>query len=140
MSQKVELLYRSYDALGRRDLDAYLALVDPEVEFTPRIMQLEGGSVYRGHDGVREWWRTLFAVFPDFSSEVLEVREPRRDTLIVSIRVSGHGVEGGVPFAEVWWQAIRARDGKATWVQNFGTEADALAAVGLSEQDAHADS
>jgi hypothetical protein len=37
------------------------------VELTPRIMELEGGSYYRGHDGVREWWRTLFAVFPDFS-------------------------------------------------------------------------
>jgi ketosteroid isomerase-like protein len=68
MSQNVELLDRSYDALNRRDLDAYLALIDPEAEFTPRISQLEGGSVYRGHDGVREWWLTLFAVFPDFSS------------------------------------------------------------------------
>jgi ketosteroid isomerase-like protein len=133
MSQEnVELLYRSYDALNRRDLDAYLALIDPEVEFTPRILQMEGGS-YRGHKGIREWLRTLLDAFPDFSSEVLEVREPRRDILIVSIRVRGHGLEGGVPFAEVWWQAIKARDGKAIWVQNFGTEAEALDAVGLSE-------
>jgi hypothetical protein len=77
----------------------------------------------------RESWRTLFAVFPDFSSEVLEVREPRRDYLIVSIRVRGHGVEGGAPFEEVWWQAIKARDGKATWWQNFGTAAEALEAA-----------
>jgi ketosteroid isomerase-like protein len=132
MSQNVELLYRSYDALNRRDLDAYLALIDPEMELTPRILEMEGGS-YCGHDGVREWWRTLFAVFPDFSSEVLEVREPRRDCLIVSIRVRGHGVEGGAPFEEVWWQAIKARDGKAIWCQNFGTEAEALEAAGLRE-------
>jgi len=75
----------------------------------------------------------LLDAFPDFSSEVLEVREPRRDCLIVSIRVRGHGLEGGVPFAEVWRQAIKARDGKATWVQNFGTEAEALEAAGLRE-------
>src|SRR5215207_6888067 len=72
MSQEnVERLYRAYDAFNRRDLDAYPALMDPEVELTPRIMELEGGSYYRGHDGVREWWRTLFAVFPDFSAEIL---------------------------------------------------------------------
>jgi ketosteroid isomerase-like protein len=133
MSQNVELLYRSYDALNRRDLDAYLALLDPEVEFTPRILEMESGSSFRGHDGMREWWRTLFAVFPDFTSEVLEVREPRPDSLIVSIRVRGHGGEGGVPFEEVWWQAIKARDGKAIWCQNFGTEAEALEAAGLPE-------
>ena len=76
MSQEnVELLYRSYDALNRRDLDAYLALIDPEVEFTPRIMQMEGGS-YRGHKGIREWLRNLLAVFPDFSSEVLRCANP----------------------------------------------------------------
>ena len=133
MSQNVELLYRSYDALNRCDLDAYLALIDPEVEFTPRISQLEGGSVYHGHDGVREWWRTLFAVFPDFNGEVLEAREPRRDVLIVSIRARGQGFEGGVPFEEVWWQAIKARDGKAIWWQNCGTEAEAIEAAGLRE-------
>ena len=84
MSQEnVERLYRAYDAFNRRDLDAYLALIDPEVELTPRIMELEGGSYYRGHDGVREWWRTLFAVFPDFSTEILEVRD-LGDSLIVS--------------------------------------------------------
>jgi hypothetical protein len=64
--ENVELLYRAYDAFNGRDLDAFLALIDPEVELTTRIMELEGGSNYRGHDGVREWWRALFAVFPDF--------------------------------------------------------------------------
>jgi hypothetical protein len=45
MSQEnVERLYRAYDAFNRRDLDAYLGLIDPEVELTPRIMELEGGS------------------------------------------------------------------------------------------------
>jgi hypothetical protein len=33
----------------------------------------------------------------------------------------------------VWWQAIKARDGKAIWCQNFGTEAEALEAAGLPE-------
>jgi ketosteroid isomerase-like protein len=129
--ENVELVHHAYDAFNRRDLDAFLAALDPDVELTPRTMELEGGS-YCGHDGVRDWWRTLFAVFPDFSTEILEVRD-RGDSLIVGARVRGHGVEGGAPFEEVWWQAIKVRDGKATWWQNFGREAEALEAAGLAE-------
>jgi hypothetical protein len=53
--------------------------------------------------------------------------------LIVGVRVRGHGVEGGAPIEEVWWQTIKVRDGKATWWRNFGSEAEALEAAGLSE-------
>ena len=72
--------------------------MDPEVEFTPRIMEMEGGA-YRGHDGIREWWRNLSATFPDFDGEVLEVREPRRDCLIVSIRVQSARLKRLLAFA-----------------------------------------
>jgi ketosteroid isomerase-like protein len=73
--ENVDQARRGYDALNRRDLDAFLALMDPEVEFTTRFAQMEGGSQYRGHDGVREWWEDLLAIFPDFRVEVLEVRD-----------------------------------------------------------------
>jgi hypothetical protein len=53
--------------------------------------------------------------------------------LIVAARVRGHGVEGGAPFEEVLWQAIKLRDGKATWWRNFGSEAEVLQAAGLEE-------
>jgi ketosteroid isomerase-like protein len=95
MSQEnVERLHRGYDDFNRRDLDAFLALMDPEVELTTRFMEVEGTPYYRGHDGVREWWRTLLGVFPDFSIETIDVRD-LGDSLIVAVRVRGHGVEGG---------------------------------------------
>jgi ketosteroid isomerase-like protein len=51
MSQEnLELLHRAYDAFNRRDLDALLALCDPDVEFISYTMQVEGGDPYRGHD------------------------------------------------------------------------------------------
>jgi ketosteroid isomerase-like protein len=43
MSQEnIERLHRGYDAFNRRDLDAFLALMDPEVELTTRFMEVEG--------------------------------------------------------------------------------------------------
>jgi ketosteroid isomerase-like protein len=130
--ENVELAYRFYDAFNRRDFDALLAFMDPEVEFAARFMEMEGDPYYRGHDGVREWWRTLLAVFPDFSVEVLEVRD-LGDTGIAALRLRGHGADSGVPFDEAMWQTVKVRDGKVTWAHNFGSEAEALEVAGLRE-------
>jgi ketosteroid isomerase-like protein len=133
MSQEnLQRMRRAFDAFNRRDLDAFLALTDHEVELTTRYMEMEGDPYYRGHDGVREWWRDLLAIFPDFSVEVLELRD-LGDSGIASLRVRGHGLDSGVPFDETMWAAAEWRDGKVTWWRNFGTEAEALEAAGLSE-------
>ena len=127
--ENVELTRRFYDAFNRRDLDASLAVIDPEVEFAARFMEVEGDPYYRGHDGIREWWRTLLAIFPDFSAEVLDVRETG-GFLILALRIRGHGAGSGVPVDEAVWQAVEVRDGKVTWARNFGSEAEALEAAG----------
>jgi ketosteroid isomerase-like protein len=130
--ENVERVHRVYDAFNRRDLDDFLASMDPDIELTARFMELEGDPYYRGHDGVREWWRTLLAVFPDFSAEVLEVRD-FGDSVVIALRVRGHGADSGVPIDEVLWQASKVRNGRVTWARNFGREADALEAAGLAE-------
>jgi ketosteroid isomerase-like protein len=130
--ENVERVHRVYDAFNRRDLDDFLASMDPDIELTARFMELEGDPYYRGHDGVREWWRTLLAVFPDFSAEMLEVRD-FGDSVVIALRVRGHGADSGVPIDEVLWQASKVRNGKVTWARNFGREADALEAAGLAE-------
>jgi ketosteroid isomerase-like protein len=130
--ENVELTNRAYEAFNRRDLDAFLALVDPEVEFTTRYLEMEADRSYRGHEGVREWWRTLLGIFPDFMLEVLEVRD-LGDTVIAPLRIHGHGLESGVPFEEMLWQVGEWHEGKVTWWRNCGSEAEALAAAGLSE-------
>ena len=130
--ENVDRIHRAYDAFNRRDLDAFLAFMDPEVEFRARFMEMEGEAYYRGHPGVREWWRSLLAIFPDFNIEALGVRD-LGDTVIVTVRIRGHGVDSGVPFEETVWQASKLRHGKAKWWRNFGNEAEALEAAGLSE-------
>lgn len=50
--ENVRLMHRAMDAFNRRDLDAYLALIDPGVEFTPYEVWVQGGDPYSGHVGV----------------------------------------------------------------------------------------
>jgi ketosteroid isomerase-like protein len=133
MSQEnVELLHQAFDAFNRRDLDAFLALCDPEVEFISYLAQVEGGEPYRGHDGVRGWWERLLAVYPDFRAEIEDARD-LGDRTLTRLRVHGRGVESDVPMDQPMWQVAEYRHGKVIWWHFVSSEADALEAAGLEE-------
>jgi ketosteroid isomerase-like protein len=133
MSQEnVELLYRAYDALNQRNIDAMLALSDPDVEFTPLLLELEGGGPYRGHDGVRRWWEDLLGVFPDFSSKIEEVRD-LGDVTAARLRMGAHHAESDAPVEETIWLVVEWHHNKVIWWRTFRSQAEALEAAGLSE-------
>ena len=134
MSQEnVELLHRGSDAFNRRDLDAYLALTDEDVELIPRAVAMEGGDHYHGHDGVRRWWKDLFDVFPDFTTEVVEARDVGDGLTLTLLRQRAHGAGSDTPTDETIWNICRWRHGKVVWLRTFNTRTEALEAVGLSE-------
>jgi ketosteroid isomerase-like protein len=133
MSQEnVELAHRAFDAFNRRDLDAFLAHCDPEVEVYSRLAELEGGRPHRGHDGVRSWWDNIFALAPDIRPEIDDV-EDAGDMTVVRLRVRGHGVGSDAPIEQTQWLVTKWRDKQAVWVRIFLSEAEALEAAGLSE-------
>jgi ketosteroid isomerase-like protein len=128
----IELHRRAHDAFNQRDLDAFLALADPDIEIAPQTVQLEGVASFQGHDGVRRWWTDLLAVFPDFHTEIDEVRE-RGDLTIVRARLRGHGVESDAFFERHIWQVVKWRDSKALWWGTFLNEGDAEDAASLRD-------
>ena len=74
MSQENVELYRgSVQAFNRRDWDAFLALVDEEVEIESRLVAIEGG--YHGHEGLRRWWDDFLGAFPDYTLDIEELRD-----------------------------------------------------------------
>jgi ketosteroid isomerase-like protein len=119
----VTLLHRAYEALNRRDLDAFLALMDPDVEAVPRVVALE--SAYRGHDGIRLWWQHLVEFLPDLAVEVIAVRDLGATT-IVTVHVRGRGGVSDMPLDQTLWSAVTWRNGKCVWWRNFETEAEAM--------------
>ena len=131
-AENVELIQRAFEAFNRRDLDAFLELMDPEVEFTPYERVLEGLGPYRGHDGVRTWWDEAFTVFPAFRVEPGEIRD-HGDVTLAHGRLRGEGASSGVAFDRVMWHIARWRGKKQVWWSAFETEAEALEAAGLSE-------
>jgi ketosteroid isomerase-like protein len=131
MSQEnVEMYRRAAEAFNAGDLDALLGVMDPEVRALPRLAPIEGG--YCGHDGVRRWFRSLNSTFPDFHATVVEVRDLGHLTF-AELRNRGRGAGSDTPFEQSSWHVAEWRDGKCVRWQVYGSRAEALEAVGLSE-------
>ena len=139
MSQEnVERSYRILDAFNRGNVEAALALLDEDVEVVSRLAPIGEGR-YHGHDGFHRWRQNLRDVFPDWHGEFVDVYD-LGDFTMAPVRIRGHGGGSGAPVDQVIWQVGEWREGKLVRLSSHDSEAEALEAVGLSKQDAHADS
>ena len=137
MSQdNVERAKRAADAYNRRDVEALLDELDPEVEWHSALSVLLSGraTVYRGHGGVRAWFRELDEVVDEVHVEYTEIRD-LGDRVIAIGRIRTHAREGrkrvvtDSPIAVV----SDTKNGKAVRVRTYLDPREALEAAGLSE-------
>jgi hypothetical protein len=131
MLENAELVYQAADAFNLGVLSAFLALCDRNVEFISRLVPLEGGKLRRGHGGVRSWWEALHGAYRDLSVEIDGMRELGEVT-VARVRLSGRR-ERGAPLQQTQWHVVRWRHKQAIQWRVFLSEADAFAAVGLTE-------
>ena len=116
----------AYEAFNRRDFETLLEIHGDDVEITPLAAAVS--SPYRGSAGLRRYWHDLLTHFPDFTTEVLEVRDLGALTLSAT-RFRGRGAGSEAPFEQVVWQLAEWRDGRIAWWRSYATELDALTAV-----------
>ncbi len=126
--ENVELAYRAFGAVNRHDLDGYLALMDEDVEAVPLVAAMEGG--YHGHEGIRRWWQSLHDGFPDFTVEVVELRD-LGDLTVAHLRGRGHGAGSDTPFEQTIWLLVEGHHEKVVSWSAHRTEAEVLKAVRL---------
>jgi ketosteroid isomerase-like protein len=135
MSQEnVEMFRRGADAYNRRDVEALLNTVDPEVEWHPLLQVLLGGeaTVYRGHEGVRELLLDFDEAFAELQADLTEVRDLGERVLAIG-RLRGRGKESGVETeSEIVW-LVEFKDGKGVRVREYLDPEEALEAAGLRE-------
>ena len=125
----IDVVCGSHDAFRRRDLGGFVEYMDPEIEFTSLVLEVEG--TYRGHDGIRSWWNDILEVFPDWQPQVEDARQVGKRVLL-KVRAEGAGTGSGIDLDRAIWQVAEVRDGHITAWRFFRTEDEALAAAARS--------
>jgi ketosteroid isomerase-like protein len=122
-----ELAQRAYDAMSRRDLEAFLEVIHPEVEFTSLFAEVDNPGRFRGHAGVREWWAIMEESLGGVRFELQRFEEMTPMTGYICVWASGEA--GGVEVGQTMWQAYRADGESIVWWEPFRTEQEAREAA-----------
>jgi hypothetical protein len=84
----------------RRDLESYLEVMHPEVEFTTVAFGDE--RVFRGHAGVREWWETL-STRPGYDAYSSAATPIADDAILIRARIRAPNQSGGYLDSAALW-------------------------------------
>ena len=135
--ENVEIVRSMYKTLDGK-LHGNFEFLAPEVEFHTSGAFPDLDPVYRGRDGFQMLNDRLNAPWAEISLDpdrIIDIGE--RVVVLSHFQGTGRdGIEARLPIAHVW----TLRNGQVVRVDAFSDQEKALEAVGLSEQDAHADS
>jgi ketosteroid isomerase-like protein len=136
MSQEnVELVRR-----GIQSVDAFWALLDEYVVWDLRdVPFLDLDGVYVGRDAVVKASRHYWGTWRDYRLDAEELIDAGSSVVVV-LRERARGRGSDAPIDERLVQTWTFSRGRIIRWEHFTDTARALEAVGLSEQDAHADS
>jgi ketosteroid isomerase-like protein len=128
-----QLMVEAVDAFNARDLEGYLAAMDPDVEAHTLLAELSG-SPYVGHGGVRRWWHETLESW-DYQTIDLERVESEGDTGVALINLMGRGKTSGVELDMRLAMVFKVRDGLCTYFKIYADRDEAFAAAGLAPHE-----
>ena len=139
MSQEnVEIVQRLFQVYNDRSFGEHADLIDSEMIWDFSRAELPDGSSYTGRS---EFLSFIEAWEEGFETEHMEPHEilDAGDHVVVTVNHHGRGMRSGIEIDQTFVMVWTIRHGRAVRMALFPTRTEALEAVGLSEQDAHAD-
>jgi ketosteroid isomerase-like protein len=133
MSQEnVELAHEIAAALGRRDLERFLELSDPEVEWHSSISVLSEGGAYHGHEGIRQYLSDVEDAFESLDATIEQTLHVG-DLVVILGSLQYRGRTSGVTSEPQFGWVHKFREGKLVYLRAFRDPERALEALGLPE-------
>ena len=134
MSQEnVEIAQENIAAFNRHEIDAFLALLHPDVEWEDSNGFPDLQGVYRGRAGARKWWERFLDAWESFHAEVEEVTEGTDGRVLLQVVGIARGRASGVETELRTWFVLWIAGGMITKRQIFWSRAEALESAGLRE-------
>ena len=139
MSQEnVEIVRAAFDVWKVRPDDPDFSPFHPELVYHPRADEPDP-SPHIGRDAYERLFYGFVDSFSEVTFEVLELIDAG-DHVIASTVLHGQGRASGAGVSDTYVFVYKLRDGLVMEGWEYRTKQEALEAVGLSEQDAHAGS
>jgi ketosteroid isomerase-like protein len=129
------LMARAYAAANRRDFELILTFNDPDrYEYRPSrdLLPPDMKTVYRGHEGYRQFWRLWLDAFEDIRWDPEEIFDFGQKALVTT-KQSGRGSSSGVAVSEPVFQLFELRRGLVVRQEDFLDRSEALEAARLRE-------
>jgi ketosteroid isomerase-like protein len=140
MSQEnVAFVEALFAGVGTMDKQALLAALPeliaqtcaPDVEWVEDPRRADG-TVYRGHEGVRQSWERWLEQWDEWGAELERLIDCGDDVLAI-VRERGRGATSGASVSAHNYMAFTIREGKLARYREFYDEQAALKAVGRAE-------
>jgi len=128
--ESVDLVLSMYDAVERRDVSAFDLWTDDLVWDMSGFELPDMAKVYRGRDGLVEFWRAWSTVWDSIEFTSLKPEE-HGDHVIVEVEQRNRGRTSGVDVDFHYFQTFTVRDGKLSASCMFRTREAALGALGV---------
>jgi ketosteroid isomerase-like protein len=129
MSQEnVEVMRRIVEAAGRKEYEAVLADLDPDVEIDDSDIPESTGA-----DSFLEWLARWDQAWESWRIEDIEVRAAGDDRVIALFRMVAKGKGSGIELTRLDALVASFRAGKAVKLEYYNDQVLALKDVGLSE-------
>lgn len=121
-----DLIKRWVAAFNARDVEALVALADPEIDCHP--LQISARGHFKGHDGIRRWMQELGADDPGHRVRVDSVRGLGDDRVVLlgAICVEDDAVS---PYSLL----VLAREGRILTARSYLSDEHTLDRLGLLE-------
>jgi ketosteroid isomerase-like protein len=117
-------------AVTQGDVDAAIAVCDPEVEFLSVLAV--GGRAYKGHDGIREYFEDVSSAWSEWTVDVERVLAGPDGRVAIVMTMHGRGRESAAAFSERTGHVWTLRNGKLLRNEPYRDAEGALAEVGGS--------
>jgi ketosteroid isomerase-like protein len=138
MSQEnVQVVQAMWEAFSRDGPRGGLAFCDPDIEWDGT--NLPDGKVARGHQAVLDHIARWAEMWDDWRPQPERFIDAGGDRVVLIFRETGRS-KSGLNINELHAELYEVRGGKVVYRKGFSDPAEAREAVGLQEQDVHADS
>jgi ketosteroid isomerase-like protein len=118
------------DAITRADLDAALAVCDPEIEFLS-VLGISGRR-YMGHEGIRQYFEDVASAWDEWRVEVHDLASGADGRVAIEMTMHVRGLGSGAALSEYAGHVWTVRDGKLLRNELHREPGQALSAVGAA--------